>query len=110
MKLCPVLLKGSVHACCFYLPSTHSFAHSVLRLHVTVHAWLWQVREYLFAQTELNLTGSDDATVASNVIYLIELLPPPKAEAVAYLDGNGTYPAPPSQVLSCHSAACSLCW
>ena len=57
-----------------------------------------QVRDYLFAQSELNLTRSDEASVASNVIYLIELLPPPKAAATAYIDSAGAIPAPPRQV------------
>ena len=56
-----------------------------------------QVRDYLFAQSDLNLTRSDEASVASNVIYLIELLPPPKAAATAFLDSGGAVPAPPRQ-------------
>lgn len=57
-----------------------------------------QVRDYLFAQSDLNLSRSDEATVASNVIYLMELLPPPKAAALAFLDSGGAVPAPPRQV------------
>jgi hypothetical protein len=57
-----------------------------------------QVRDFLFAQSELNLSTSDAASVASNVIYLIELLPPPKAAVLAFLDSNGSAPAPPRQV------------
>lgn len=57
-----------------------------------------QVRSYLFAQSDLNLTRSDEATPASNVIYLLELLPPPKAPALAFLDSGGAVPAPPRQV------------
>ena len=57
-----------------------------------------QVRDYLFAQSDLNLTRSDEATPASNVIYLMELQPPPKAPALAFLDSGGAVPAPPRQV------------
>jgi hypothetical protein len=57
-----------------------------------------QVRDYLFAQPDLNLSTIDSSSVASNVIYLMELLPPPKAAAIAFLDSNGTVPPPPRQV------------
>jgi len=56
-----------------------------------------QVRDYLFGQSDLNLTRSDSATVASNILYMMELLPPPKAFAVAYLDSGGAAPLPPRQ-------------
>ncbi|EIE26972.1 amine oxidase catalytic domain-containing protein [Coccomyxa subellipsoidea C-169] len=55
------------------------------------------VRNYLFAQADLNLTRSDEATPASNVIYLMELQPPPKVPALAFLDSGGAVPAPPRQ-------------
>ena len=56
-----------------------------------------QVRDYLFSRADLNLTRSDSATVASNILYMMELLPPPKAAAVAYLDSGGAAPLPPRQ-------------
>ena len=56
-----------------------------------------QVRDYLFSRQDLNLTRSDSATVASNILYMMELLPPPKAAAVAYLDSSGAAPLPPRQ-------------
>ncbi|CAL8468966.1 g8507 [Coccomyxa elongata] len=55
------------------------------------------VRNYLFSQSDLNLTRSDEATPASNVIYLLELLPPPKSPALAFLDSGGAVPPPPRQ-------------
>ena len=62
-----------------------------------MHATCMQVRDYLFSQADLNLTRSDEASVASNVLYMMELLPPPKAAALAYLDGGGQAPLPPRQ-------------
>ena len=55
-----------------------------------------QVRDYLFAQPELNLTDADNAGVASNTLFMVELLPPPKADALAALDDAA--PQPPRQV------------
>ncbi|CAL5220606.1 g2648 [Coccomyxa viridis] len=60
-------------------------------------AELAAVRDYLFSRQDLNLTRSDSATVASNILYMMELLPPPKAAAVAYLDSGGAAPLPPRQ-------------
>lgn len=62
-----------------------------------------QVRDYLFAQADLNLTRSDEATPASNVIYLMELQPPPKVPALAFLDSGGVVPPPPRQACICGS-------
>lgn len=62
-----------------------------------------QVRDYLFAQSDLNLTRSDEATPASNVIYLMELQPPPKVPALAFLDSGGAVPPPPRQACICDS-------
>lgn len=56
-----------------------------------------QVRDYLFSQGDLNLTRSDEANVASNILYMMELLPPSKAPALAYLDSGGQAPLPPRQ-------------
>ena len=50
------------------------------------------VRDYLLMQAELNLTRYDQTSVDSNYIYLIQLLPPSKDEALAYLDGDGDKP------------------
>ena len=55
------------------------------------------MRDYLFSREDLNLTRSDSASVASNILYMMELLPPPKAAAVAYLDSGGAAPLPPRQ-------------
>ena len=55
-----------------------------------------QVRDYLFAQPELNLTDADNAGVASNTLFMVELLPPPKADALAALDDAAAQP--PRQV------------
>ncbi|KAK9823044.1 hypothetical protein WJX81_002929 [Elliptochloris bilobata] len=58
-------------------------------------AELIAVREYLFAQPELNLTNADNAGMASNTLFMVELLPPPKADALAALDAGA--PLPPRQ-------------
>ncbi|XP_068700535.1 diamine oxidase [copper-containing]-like [Montipora foliosa] len=50
------------------------------------------VRKYLLNQTQLRLTIFEKAAVNSNFIYSVQLLPPPKDEALAYLDGNGDKP------------------
>lgn len=57
-----------------------------------------QIRDYLFSQKDLNLSRIDEANVASNVIYLMEMLPPPKQAALAFLDSGGAVPAPPRLV------------
>ena len=67
-----------------------------------------QVRDYLFSQADLNLTRSDEASVASNVLYMMELLPPPKAAALAYLDSGGQAPLPPRQATPPSSSICTL--
>jgi hypothetical protein len=71
-----------------------------------------QVRDYLFAQADLNLTRSDEATPASNVIYLMELQPPPKVPALAFLDSGGAVPPPPRQACICGSTnvIIKMCW
>lgn len=67
-----------------------------------------QVRDYLFSQADLNLTRSDEASVASNVLYMMELLPPPKAAALAYLDSGGQAPLPPRQATPPLLTFCTL--
>lgn len=50
------------------------------------------VRDYLLDQTELKLVKYDEAVIKSNYIYSVQLLPPPKDETLAYLDGIGDKP------------------
>lgn len=50
------------------------------------------VRDYLLHQTELNLTKIEQAAINSNYITSVQLLPPPKADTLAYLDGKGNKP------------------
>ena len=76
--------------------------------HLCMHAMHVQVRDYLFSQADLNLTRSDEASVASNVLYMMELLPPPKAAALAYLDSGGQAPLPPRQAIPPSSTLCTL--
>ncbi|KAK0543019.1 hypothetical protein OC846_006302 [Tilletia horrida] len=47
---------------------------------------------FLHNQTALNLTKADDAGAWDNMISVVDLVPPNKTEAVAYLDANGTKP------------------
>ena len=53
------------------------------------------MRDYLLAQPDLNLTNPDNAGMAANTLFMVELLPPPKADALAALDDGA--PAPPRQ-------------
>ena len=62
------------------------------------------VRDYLLMQTELNLTRFEEATVNSNYIYLVKLLPPSKNEALAYLDGDGPKPKRKAIAIVFHGA------
>ncbi|ORY29317.1 putative copper amine oxidase [Naematelia encephala] len=47
---------------------------------------------YLHNQTDLNLTAVADAGAWDNTILVVDVLPPAKADALAYLDNNGTKP------------------
>ena len=62
------------------------------------------VRDYLLMQAELNLTSYLQATLNSNYIYLIQLLPPSKDEALAYLDGDGAKPEKKAIAVVFHGA------
>ena len=50
------------------------------------------VRNYLLRQPELNLTKYVDASVDSNYIYSIQVLPPSKNEVLKFLDNDGPKP------------------
>ncbi|KAI8241344.1 hypothetical protein K4K57_000053 [Colletotrichum sp. SAR 10_99] len=63
------------------------------------------VTEWLFAQTELNLTQSENATSWDNTIVLVELMAPNKSEALAYIDGSAAAPARYAHVLIDFSAS-----
>ncbi|KAJ7379719.1 amine oxidase [Desmophyllum pertusum] len=62
------------------------------------------VRDYLLKQTALKLTEFANATVASNYIYLIQLLPPPKDEVLDYLDSDGAKPERKAVAVVFHGA------
>ena len=51
------------------------------------------VRNYILAQSSLNITPFEDAAINDNYIYLIELQQPPKDEALEFLD-NENAPKP----------------
>ncbi|GAB1317381.1 Amine oxidase [Madurella fahalii] len=51
------------------------------------------VVRWLFAQEDLNLTISEDATEWDNTMPLVEAMWPNKTDALAYLDRNATRPA-----------------
>ncbi|WVQ80316.1 hypothetical protein IAT38_002421 [Cryptococcus sp. DSM 104549] len=51
-----------------------------------IRNWLWA------PERGLNLTRSSDAQENDNSIYLVEAVAPSKAEALAYLDGDGAKP------------------
>lgn len=51
------------------------------------------VAKWLFGQTELNLTASEDAGSWDNAVLLIELMQPNKSEVIPYIDGDATAPA-----------------
>ena len=50
------------------------------------------VTKWLFAQKELNLTVSENATEWSNSILLVELMIPNKTDVLAYIDGDAKPP------------------
>ena len=62
------------------------------------------VRDYLMNQTELKLTKYEKATINSNYIYSVQLLPPSKVEALAYLDGSGDKPERKAVAVVFHGA------
>ncbi|OCF40116.1 hypothetical protein I317_06067 [Kwoniella heveanensis CBS 569] len=47
---------------------------------------------FLHDQAELNLTAVDDSGPWDNTIMVVDLLPPNKTDALAYLDGDGDIP------------------
>ena len=53
---------------------------------------LIRVRDYMLGQASLNLTDFKEARINNNWIYMIELQPPSKDEALAYLDRSGPKP------------------
>lgn len=57
------------------------------------------VRDYIIKQPSLNVTRYEDANINDNYIYLIELQQPPKADALAYLDGNAQKPVRKARVV-----------
>ena len=62
------------------------------------------VRDYLLKQASLNLTEYSKATVDSNYIYLIQLLPPSKEEVLEHLDNNGAKPERKAVAVVFHGA------
>ncbi|KAH8888326.1 putative membrane copper amine oxidase [Thozetella sp. PMI_491] len=50
------------------------------------------IAQWLFAQTDLNLTVSENATDWDNSVVLIELLRPNKTDALAYIDSGSSTP------------------
>jgi primary-amine oxidase len=50
------------------------------------------VTAWLFQQSELNLTRSEDAGAWDNSILLMELMIPNKTDALSYIDGNASAP------------------
>ncbi|XP_022786979.1 amiloride-sensitive amine oxidase [copper-containing]-like [Stylophora pistillata] len=63
------------------------------------------VRNYLLKQASMNLTEYSKATVNSNYIYLIQLLPPSKDEVLEHLDNNGAKPERRAIAVVFHGAA-----
>ena len=63
------------------------------------------VRDYLMKQASLNLTEYTKATVDSNYIYLIQLLPPSKHEVLEHLDNNGAKPERKAVAVVFHGAS-----
>ena len=50
------------------------------------------VTTWLFAQVDLNLTTTELAGEWDNAVLLVELMPPNKTDALAYIDNSGTPP------------------
>ncbi|KAK3384889.1 copper amine oxidase [Podospora didyma] len=57
------------------------------------------VVEWLFAQDDLNLTTTEDATAWDNTIVLVEALWPNKTDALGFIDGNATAPTKYAHVI-----------
>jgi len=91
---------GSLYALHLQLRSSLSLSLSLITLarEGLYSAGAPQVRDYLLAQPDLNLTNPDNAGMAANTLFMVELLPPPKADALATLDDGA--PAPPRQARS----------
>ncbi|KAJ3094447.1 hypothetical protein HDU97_008044 [Phlyctochytrium planicorne] len=53
---------------------------------------LKNIKKWLLAQKDLNLTPADDAKLSDNYIFKIEFKVPRKDEALQFLDGNGKKP------------------
>ena len=62
------------------------------------------VRDYLLKQTELKLTRMEEAAINRNYISSVQLLSPPKDEALAYLDGDGNKPERKAVAVVFHGA------
>ena len=62
------------------------------------------VRDYLMKQNELKLTKYEKASINSNYIYLVQLLPPSKDEVLAYLDSDGAKPERKAVAVIFHGA------
>ncbi|KAK0724664.1 copper amine oxidase [Lasiosphaeris hirsuta] len=63
------------------------------------------VVEWLFAQEDLNLTTTEEATPWDNTITLVEALWPNKTDALAFLDGNVSTPPKYAHVVLDHRAS-----
>lgn len=57
------------------------------------------VRDYIIQEPSLNVKAYEDANINDNYIYLIELQQPPKADALAYLEGNAQKPERKARVI-----------
>ena len=62
------------------------------------------VRDYLLKQNSLDLTPYENASLQSNYIYLIQLLPPSKNDALAFLDSDAAKPERKALAVVFHGA------
>ncbi|KAL2093346.1 hypothetical protein ACEWY4_010658 [Coilia grayii] len=63
-----------------------------------------QVREYMGAQASLEISNSDTPKPNENVLFLIDLVLPKKAEVLRFLDENGPTPAREASVVIFYGA------
>ncbi|XP_023813655.1 primary amine oxidase, liver isozyme [Oryzias latipes] len=63
-----------------------------------------QVQKYMLRQKDLDISTKQTTKPSENFLFLIDLLLPPKAEVLAFLDGNGPQPERRATVVVFHGS------
>ncbi|XP_070623241.1 diamine oxidase [copper-containing] isoform X2 [Erythrolamprus reginae] len=90
------LLAYAVGTLCLFVQAAQDVLPPLTRHKASIFsdlspAELRAVRAFLMSQPELGLRPSQDGTLAKNSLFLIEMLPPKKSQALCYLT-DGTQP------------------